>query len=346
MGRLTDEYYPGGGRTIVSYNGTSVKTVKDSVETIKTTDAWGRLISSEDAGGSISYHLLDHGGPSKITAPGGVQTLFSYDNYGRRAGVTDPSAGLITDSWTHQSSGASTHTATNALGTITSHEDQYGRPTSILRSDGNKSTFSYNEYGQLVLSATLDSQDDTLHIQSIQYDALGRLSKSIETQYEGAAEAYKLTTELTYGTGSVLRSKKYSVGNSVLATEHYSYSNGHLVSIKLSDSTVVWTLYAENALGQVTGAYCSSILKEATYSNTGLPITRRMASGVIQNTAYSFASTTSNMMSRTDVGRSLSETFTYDALNRLKTIGQQNIIKLFTGKQFQKACGHIKSRSL
>ena len=324
-GRLTDEYYPGGGRTIVSYNGTSVKTVKDSVETIKTTDAWGRLISSEDAGGSISYHLLDHGGPSKITAPGGVQTLFSYDNYGRRAGVTDPSAGLITDSWTHQSSGASTHTATNALGTITSHEDQYGRPTSILRSDGNKSTFSYNEYGQLVLSATLDSQDDTLHIQSIQYDALGRLSKSIETQYEGAAEAYKLTTELTYGTGSVLRSKKYSVGNSVLATEHYSYSNGHLVSIKLSDSTVVWTLNAENALGQVTGAYCGSILKEATYSNTGLPITRRMAPGAIQNTAYSFASTTSNMMSRTDVGRSLSETFTYDALNRLKTIGQQNI---------------------
>ena len=323
--RLTEELHPGGGRTVYSYNGSSVETVKDSIETIRTIDGWGRLISVQDAGGTVSYVLLEHDGPASVIAPGGISTTFTYDDFGNRESINDPSAGNVTESWTNQLFGTVAHTITNALGTITQYEDKYGHTYNIVRSDGNISSFVYDSYGNLKKTFTTGAQNDTLHVQRILYDSIGRLSKTIETQYDAGNVAYQLTTELTYGTGSVLRSKRYSVGNTVLATEHYGYSNGHLVSIKLSDSTVVWTLNAENALGQVTGEYSGSILKEATFSNTGLPATRRMASGVIQNTAYSFASTTSNMMSRTDVGRSLSETFTYDALNRLKTIGQQNI---------------------
>ncbi|MCR5363869.1 MAG: hypothetical protein K6E44_04795 [Bacteroidales bacterium] len=324
-GRLTDEYYPNNGHTTISYNGTSVRTVCDSLESVKTTDAWGRLISSEDAGGCISYILLDHDGPAKMIAPGGVATFFTYDTLGRRSHLTDPSAGEISDSWSHSSSGMTFHLTSNALGTTSVTEDQYGRTTSISHSDGNRSSFTYNAFGDLIKSATLDSQYDTLHVQRIQYDSYGRAYKTTETQYDGGQLAYTLTKELTYGPGSVTRTRSYSVNGVTLATEYYSYSNGHLVSIKLSDSTVVWSLDAENALGQPTREYSGSILKQSTYSNTGLPATKRMGSGSIQNTSYNFAGATGNMMSRTDVNRTLTESFTYDAISRLKTVGQDGI---------------------
>ncbi len=324
-GRHTDEYYPNNGHTTISYNGTSVRTVCDSLESVKTTDAWGRLISSEDAGGCISYILLDHDGPAKMIAPGGVATFFTYDTLGRRSHLTDPSAGEISDSWSHSSSGMTFHLTSNALGTTSVTEDQYGRTTSISHSDGNSSSFTYNDFGHLIKSATLDSQYDTLHVQRIQYDSYGRAYKTTETQYDGGQLAYTLTKELTYGPGSVTRTRSYSVNGVSLATEYYSYSNGHLVSIKLSDSTVVWSLDAENALGQPTREYSGSILKQSTYSNTGLPATKRMGSGSIQNTSYNFAGATGNMMSRTDVNRTLTESFTYDAISRLKTVGQDGI---------------------
>lgn len=323
--RLAEELHPGGGRTTYSYNGTSVKTIRDSLESIRTTDAWGRLVNSSDAGGTVSYVLLEHDGPSEIIAPGGISTTFTYDGYGRRNSINDPSAGSVTDSWTNQPLGVVAHASTNALGTITQNEDKLGRIFSIVRSDGNTSTFNYDSYGKLTKATTKGTQNDTLHVQKNQYDTFGRLSKVTETQYDAGSIGYQLETEFTYGTGSVLRSKKYSVGNTVLATENYRYSNGHLISIKLSDSTVVWSLEAENALGQATRERSGNVLTESAFTGAGLPVTKKMGGGAIQNLSYSFDASTSNMTSRADAGRQLSESFSYDALNRLRAIGQQEI---------------------
>ena len=116
-----------------SYGGTSVTTVKDGVTSTSTTDASGNVVSVTDAGGIITYVLRDDGQPSKITAPGNVSTTFTYDDYGRRTKIVDPSAGTQTDAYVWNADGSSAYTHTNANGTVKTYKDKYGRTTLVER---------------------------------------------------------------------------------------------------------------------------------------------------------------------------------------------------------------------
>lgn len=67
-----------------TYNGTSMTSYQNGIESTRTYDANGGLISLSDVGGEIIYTLRDDGQPSEVVAPGNVTTAFSYDEYGRR----------------------------------------------------------------------------------------------------------------------------------------------------------------------------------------------------------------------------------------------------------------------
>lgn len=104
----------------------------------------------------------------------------------------------------------------------------------------------------------------------------------------------------------------------MLATENYIYSNGHLNEAKL-DGTTVFKLTKENSLGQPTEIVTGGITRKYDFTAYGLP-SGKSASGTsktYQNFSYVFDATTSNLTSRKDNTRNITESFGYDNLNRL-----------------------------
>jgi len=152
----------------------SVKVTKNGIASTSFYDAQGNLIKVRDPAGDIDYTLRPDGQPKTITAIG-VETKFTYDNYGRRVTIEDKSAGLQT--WTYDDFGniSSEQDANNK--TINYGYDIFNRLTSIRRPYGEfNTTYVYNSDG-LLQSETSSNNSSTTY----QYDDLGRLWKEKET---------------------------------------------------------------------------------------------------------------------------------------------------------------------
>ena len=299
-----------------SYGGTSVTTVKDGITSTSTTDASGNVVSVTDAGGIITYVLRDDGQPSKITAPGNVSTTFTYDDYGRRTKIVDPSAGTQTDAYVWNADGSSAYTHTNANGTVKTYKDKYGRTTLVERPGEYNTTYTYDTYGRL---STEQSTNGTG--MEYTYDGLDRVVTSKETIPDGKY----LRKVYNYGTASVLNSVQYISQSGPITTESYTYSNGHNTGITLPDGTLVWSLASENDLGMPTEIETGDITREYGYTAFGMPTYRRMDGSDLQDFTYSFDVATGNLLSRTDGVNGQTETFGYDNLNRLVAIGSRQI---------------------
>ena len=301
-----------GKLTLWSYSGTSITTVKEGITSTRTTDANGNLIRAVDAGGTITYTLRDDGQPSKMTAPGNVVTNFTYDSYGRRIRIKDPSAGTQTDAYDWYADGSSRYSHTTAGGTVKNHTDKYGRTTLVERPEYN-TTYTYDSYGRLSSEQSTNNTGVTYA-----YDSLDRLSQTVETAPDGKW----LKKVYSYGTGSNVASILYISQADTVTTENYAYANGHLTGVTLTDGTVVWSLTSENDLGKPTRITSGTIDREYGYSAFGLPTYRYMNGSILQEFSYSFDPITGNLLWRQDEIHFKSETFTYDSLNRL--IGVNN----------------------
>lgn len=298
------------------YKGTSVTTVRDGIWSTSTTDASGNVVSVTDAGGSIVYKLQDDGQPISITAPGNVRTLFSYDNYGRRTKIVDPSAGTQTESYVWNADGSSKVTHTNPNGIVITHRDKYGRTTFVERPGEYNTTYNFDEYGRV-------SGEQSTNGTGIEYayDGMGRITSTRETVPDGKW----LRKVYTYTTGSVLSTVQYITPSGPVTTEQYLYANGHNTGISLSDGTVVWRLESENDLGMATKITTGGITREYGFTAYGMPTYRKMDQGALQDFSYQFDPLTGNLLMRQDIINGNQETFGYDALNRLTAIGDRQI---------------------
>ena len=302
--------------TVWSYNGASTTTVKDGIQSVSTMDASGNIIRVVDAGGTITYALRDDGQPASITAPGNVTTTFTYDNYGRRTKIVDPSAGTETDSYVWNSNGSSVQTHVNPNGTVKIYVDTYGRTTKVERPGEYTTTYTYNSYNLLTKEQSTNGTST-----EYTYDSNSRVATSKETVPDGKW----LKKTYTYTSGSVLSKIAYESQSGVITTETYTYANGHNTKIALPNGTVVWNLVAENDLGQPTTVISGGVTREYDYTDFGMPRSRRMANGTLQDMSYQFDPATGNLLSRCDETRDKTEAFTYDNLNRLKTINARQI---------------------
>jgi len=305
-----------------SYSGNSVTETKNGIASTKIQDGSGQLVSVTDPGGTISYTLRPDGQPVSVTAPGNVVTSFSYDDYGRKTSISDPSAG--TKSFSESFGGnQKTVVVTDANGkTITTMYDVYGRVISINRPEFN-TLYVYNSDG------LLESETSTNETSKIfTYDDFGRITADNEN-----AMGISLTHNYTY-LGGNYASKTTESGNGSYAEEYYSYSNGHLTSVNLNagslyagemsmNPVLIWSLTEENDLGQPISAQTGPLMRSYGYTPYGMPTSR--TSGSIQNFSYSFDPEKGNLLSRTDNTRGLTENFGYDALNRLTSINSQQI---------------------
>ncbi len=310
-----------GKQTTWSYSGTSVTTIQDGVASTKTTDANGNLVSATDAGGTITYTLRDDGQPHTITAPGNVQTTITYDKYGNRWEINDPSAGVQTDTCIWMANGTSERIHIDANGRYKTKVDQYGRVTAICipwkMSYKNSEVFSYDADGRLSGKQVLQSSIQTTYT----YDNLDRISETVESVPDGKW----LKKRYVYGPGSNIASIQYISQTDTITTENHTYTNGYLTGVTLTDGTIVWSLTSENDQGNPTAITSGTISRTYGYTAFGLPTSRAMDGGDLQDFNYSFDTTTGNLLQRSDGIHNQSETFGYDALNRLTSIGTRQI---------------------
>lgn len=315
-----------GRLTTWSYSGTSTTTTKEGMTSTSTTDAEGNVVSVTDAGGTISYALRDDGQPSSVTVtPDGtnqnIVTSFTYDTYGRRTAIVDPSAGTRTDVYTDNADGSSSVAHTGPNGTVTSYYDRFGRVTSVTRPEFNTSyTYSTDiysgSYGKLLSEV---SANGTSRI--FTYDGYGRPV----TETEHADSTNWLRRTYTYDSvGSNVASINYTTQGGSITTETFSYANGHNTSISAtgdSNTTInVFTLTGENVLGQPTSVTTGGATREYGYTSAGIPSMRRIRdtyNNTVQQFTYTYAPASGNMLSRSDAVMGIQETFSYDAQNRL-----------------------------
>ena len=317
--RVTSIAEASGRTTTWSYNGTSTTTVKDGITSTSTTDAAGNVVSVTDAGGTIVYTLRDDGQPASVTAPGDVVTTFSYDGYGRRIGMDDPSVGTRTYSYTWNANGSSSSSQTGPNGTITTSKDKYGRTTSVVREGEGAFTtaYTYDNHGRLASEASTNGTSTTYA-----YDTLDRVVSIREDVPDGKW----LKRDYTYGAGSNVSSILYSSQTDTITTETYSYEYGHNRKIELPDGTVVFQLNAENEFGQPEMAKTGDVFRQYSFNSYGLPTRRKMVVGAggplttRQDFEYVFDAETGNLEYRYDSLNSASEHFSYDALGRLTTL--------------------------
>ena len=305
--RLKTITVPGGSITSYTYAGNTITENKNGIETSKTVDATGKLISSTDVTGTIVYTYRPDGQPD-ITNASGVETKFGYDNYGRQTSITDPSAG-----------------------TISTIYDDANRKATQQFSSGNQIVTLYNSLGQAISKVTPDftttygyeagilksvsSTNGTSR--SIELDGLGRLWKTHETvqgkQYDETYEYQngKLTT-ITYNPLNYSVAYKYnSIG--------YLYRLEDISGNKLREITSVNTLGQETAISLGNG-----VTTAIAYTPEGLLTdvkTMNTANEVLRDMAYSFDPVTGMLNSRTDNKYLQSESFGYGSQYRLEGYG-------------------------
>ncbi|WP_313381371.1 FG-GAP-like repeat-containing protein, partial [Proteiniphilum saccharofermentans] len=298
-----------------NYNGLSVTETRNGIAVTKTADASGALISVSDPGGTITYTLRPDGQPSSITAPGGVITSFGYDAFGRQTSIADPSAGTQTFSDSYTSAGVLTRTVKDANGKII--RSIFKRDGRIERVERPEFTTSY-VYKTTDLSL-LEYENSTNGTRiDYTYDSFDRVQTLKETVPDGKF----LQKTYAYATGNV-SSVQYETQNGTIGTENFTYAYGHNTEIKLNNTTSIWKLTEENALGQPTRATTGTMARTYGYTAFGLPTGR--TAGSIQSFTYNFDVQKGNLLSRKDNRHNKTETFGYDHLNRLSSMGGQTL---------------------
>ncbi|MCR5548565.1 MAG: FG-GAP-like repeat-containing protein [Bacteroidales bacterium] len=312
----------GGKLTLWSYDATSTTVIRDDIATTTVTDAAGNVVLVTDPGGTVAYSLRDDAQPSAVTVTPagsgqGVVTGFSYDANGRRTLMTDPSAGVRTTAYTDNADGTSSVAATGPAGTVTTAFDRFGRVTAVSRPEFS-TAYTYGTtpgtggYGELLAEASTNGTGRTFT-----YDSFGR----VLTETEHAADTLWLRKAYTYGAGSNVAAIAYATRDGGITTETFSYAYGHntAVSIPEGAGTTVWSLTAENALGQPAAITTGSVSRTYSYTAAGIPqrrLARSVANATIQDLSYGYDED-GRMLWRQDDVSGYREAFSYDGLDRL-----------------------------
>ena len=313
-----------GSMTSWSYNGKSTTTSKDGVWSTKTVGSNNQVVEIQDGGGTINYTFRADGQLSEVTVDradrlddnsldGKAKTSFTYDIYGRRKQIKDPSAGTQTDNIVYNSDGSSVVTHTNPNGSIITYSDKYGRTTKIERPGEYTTDYVYSTDGLLASETSSNGTSKTYT-----YDEYDRVMTMVETVPDGNW----LRKTFTYTTGGNVSTIAYESQNGVIATENFTYSNGINVGISLQ-GTYVRQINAVNEFGQPTSVTTGGITRMYSYSQNGLPARRTM--GAVMDFSYDFDPLRGNLISRTDNLCDVTETFGYDDLNRLVSMDDRDI---------------------
>ncbi|MDR0894569.1 MAG: RHS repeat-associated core domain-containing protein [Prevotellaceae bacterium] len=320
--RVTTLTEASGKETGYAFNNRIETTTKDGITFIRSYDATHTLRYSHDPAGVTIYNYRPDGQLSSIVAPGNITTTFGYNSYGHRTSLEDPSAGTITSTDVYNNSGIRTTSQTDAEGnTVTVVYDVYGRPTSQTTEEFTTS-YTYDATTKNIAHET-STNGTSRHYT---YDSYGRLRTHKEVS-QASPDSIWLKSTYTYSNGNVSSIAYHSSREGSIGTENRVYANGNLKEIKWG-TTSIRNLTAENAFGQPTTVVTGPLTRTYGYTTYGIPTMRKAqvsSTNVWQHFTYTFNTQTNNLTSRVDQTRSLTESFTYDNLNRLTGYGGKTV---------------------
>jgi RHS repeat-associated protein len=323
LGRVSTISYPDNSSEIRSYSGL-IHTTTNRLNQTQTRhlNAAGWVMKSVDnANTPVDFTYWPFGDLKTTQVNNDPKTLVSvvYDKLGRKTEMTDPNTGKTTYTY-------------NALDLVATQTDAKNQRT----------CFGYDALGRQTKRVDNATSTCTGTTQNWVYDTktkgkgqLGSMS-GFNTDGTGYSEQYSYTnyglpesTTTSFDNSSYTVTQHYDSYNRplgvtyptgyVAANSYNSY--GHLEQVKDSTGTTLWTANDVDALGNLEQfTLGNGVVTTQTYdANTSRIESIRAVSGslVIQDQHYQFDAL-GNLNSREDRKNSITQSFCYDGLNRLK----------------------------
>jgi RHS repeat-associated protein len=285
----------------------------------KTTDPFGNIsITKDGKDNTVKYTYKSMGRPSTITVENKsitgttVVTSMEYDEYGNQTVLNDPSAGRRSYIY-------------NAIGQLYRQTDEKPTQNSIVKIYDDQGRMTKQYIGNQTITYIYDTKikgclsmvtNDNGTSTEYFYDATnGRLTGQTET-----VNLKTFTTNYEYDRNGNLVKTTYPSGFITL-NEYDGYGYGNLIKIKEVGGTNIWQATNGNALGLITNYTLGNNKHSVTmgYDKYG-SVTSISTPGVL-NFQYAYYPDTRNLSSRKNITRGLTESFSYDELDRLKTWG-------------------------
>jgi RHS repeat-associated protein len=281
--------------------------------------ARNELHSVTDAEGRVTEFF--HGGSgnlNRVTAPGGAQTSFAYDAYGRVEAVTQP-------------------TATDPAGAVTRFEYGTGAATKVAdpNSDQSKAV-------SLAAHTRYELTDDGMQLVRRAVDPAGKERSATYNSFLDVASSSNSSGTTTFGYDANEGESLTGVTGASGAAASYAYGNtgtkAQYLPSEGTDAQDRKSTYTYNENGQRTAtADFSSATAEVTYNPDGTVDTSTSPSGAVTDYSYDAHGQTTGInppdgstladrsftwdgfgrLATRTTGRGVTETYTYDALDRV-----------------------------
>lgn len=288
-------YQAGNGQTTVTVTNAAGQASS------RTTDATGLLVNATDNGGTLSYTYNSVGKEQSVQLNGQAVSSSGFDAYGRETSKTEPNTGTITYEY-------------DALSHLTRQTDANGDITHISYDDLERVSVRTTKEG--AYSYTYNNSDLNKEIQSIAgpagtetytYDGYRRLTGKTQT----VPGSGTFTTTYQYNPAG----KQLSVTYPNNVTIQSAYNTAGMVTQLTWGSKVLYNAQAVNGTGQpVQYTLADGRTSTITY-NKSLPA--RYYTPGVQDLNFTFNTQNGNLTSRRDDIAGITETFTYDAVDRL-----------------------------
>ncbi|OGW69572.1 MAG: hypothetical protein A2036_04275 [Omnitrophica bacterium GWA2_50_21] len=324
--RIRTDYPDGTNSQAVLSDFVSTMTDQRGKQLRHTKDGNGRLIKVEEfnAGSTYTttyeYDVKDN--LIKTTDNAGNQTTITYDSLSRKTGMTDPDMG--TWSYVYDLNGNLTSQTDAKSQTISFTYDALNRPTlKDLPSGETDVTYSYDSAPTTYSGQTgywvgrLAKVTDASGTHEFKYDKLGRIIDDTKTVN---SVAYSFAR--TYDSMGRVRTLTYP-DNEVVTYTYNGFGDVEAISgLKNSVTTDYVKEVSYNAAGQITFLkYGNNVTTDYTYNADTLRLSNILTkkpdgTTKLQELGYTFDGN-GNVTQITDTINSMSQTFTYDDLNRL-----------------------------
>lgn len=318
--------------TNITYNGLTVTANDGTKTTSSTKNANGHVITATDNGGSISYKYYANGNLKESDFEGN-KIAMTYDEWGRKTALTDPSAGTYL--YTYYSTGEAFE-ETTPKGKTTYLLDGTGKLIEkIIVGDltNSKSTYVYDSLTKLIISSKFeDLIDGYITNYTYGYDDYKRLNFSDENKYIGYFQ--RATFFDAFGRPEVeLYAATNTDGKSSVKWIQNTYKNGyHWQILDQATQNMLWQTDTTNERGQLVNGFFGNGIKisnsydqygfatqakhsaKETVLSPGRPIVVERNYMTLQ---YNFDPIRGNLNSRSNSLFNWNETFSYDSLDRL-----------------------------
>ncbi len=288
---------------------------------------------------TVSKRYDPYGNLRFVTDPAGNTTEIRYTARGNKSYLSEPNSGVTT--YAYNGFDELKSQTNSAVQTVTLTYDKLGRVLTRTEPEG-VTQFFYDTapMGKGQLARELMDGFERRHF----YDRYGRPASSVE--YHGSrgfavSRGYDMVgrpDSLTYPTG--------------FSTRQVYTTNGHLCEVRNgSDNTAYWKALVVNVRGQVEHETLGNGIETNRTFETATGLIQSIQSGIsdfgagrdLQDLSFTF-DLIGNLRERRDTRFSapFSESFTYDTLNRLKTVDTSGGVAVIAGYN---DIGNLTSRS-